>query len=296
MTTTSAQIATDIIQHSCECQVGRGVQKDLIDIVIDTVTEAPRIAYFEAYFKKLDEYEKPFTKLVRSVWAYEEKIILANLKKLKKAFRQKDNEDDLADSVMYPKKQMEKRLSDGAKAGISTILEKEGQAALDKLGVDIAFDISDPEITAWLKEYTPKFSESLEDVNTKVLRRELIAGMEKGETIPELMVRVEKTFENWDKYRAEVIARTESNRAASRASLEAWKQSGVVKKKAWFANPGACPWCVDMDGTTVSLERTFFDKGDVFTNAAGNEMVLDYIATSSPPLHPNCRCSILPIT
>lgn len=76
--------------------------------------------------------------------------------------------------------------------------------------------------------------------------------------------------------RAERIARTETAMADVQGSLIGWKESGVVAEKEWIvAQDNECDECSALDGKTVPLDEEFED-GD-------------------PPLHPNCRCDVLPV-
>jgi len=98
-----------------------------------------------------------------------------------------------------------------------------------------------------------------------------------------------------------MIARTETIRASARGS-QALYQSWDVKAKQWHtvADDRRCPWCAEMDGTIIPIGGTFFEKDTDFTvpsAATGNPvtMKLTYEAVQGPPLHPNCRCQILPV-
>lgn len=85
-----------------------------------------------------------------------------------------------------------------------------------------------------------------------------------------------------DEARANVIARTESMRAANGGQREAWLQavdSGLLSGRArrtWIATPdeGVCPLCEALDGQTADLDGEYPDDGG-----------------DGPPLHPNCRCT-----
>ncbi len=72
------------------------------------------------------------------------------------------------------------------------------------------------------------------------------------------------------------------------ATVEGWKQSGVVTKKVWHINPGACPICIPLDGKTVSLTKEYSPN-----LPSGSTLETK---VSAPPAHPNCGCFVLPIT
>jgi SPP1 gp7 family putative phage head morphogenesis protein len=82
----------------------------------------------------------------------------------------------------------------------------------------------------------------------------------------------------FDENRADMIARTESGMADVAGNVEGWRASGVVDKKEWLAAPDCCDECQDLDGEIVDIDEPFPDGGG-----------------DGPPLHPNCRCNVLPV-
>ncbi|MDP3124598.1 MAG: phage minor head protein [Thiobacillus sp.] len=77
--------------------------------------------------------------------------------------------------------------------------------------------------------------------------------------------------------RATVIARTETARADIEGNLTGYRELGVAKKQ-WLTAPDCCDECHEIDGMTVGIDEEF--PGGV----------------QGAPLHPNCRCDVLPIT
>jgi SPP1 gp7 family putative phage head morphogenesis protein len=73
--------------------------------------------------------------------------------------------------------------------------------------------------------------------------------------------------------RAFVIANTETNRAMTTATLSTYDQNGVDQWE-FLSEDDACPICDDLSGQT-------FDTGSDSDNA--------------PPIHPSCRCTVLPV-
>lgn len=96
-------------------------------------------------------------------------------------------------------------------------------------------------------------------------------------------------------WRAERLARTEVIKASNEISEAAYRQSGVVRKKEWFANPGHCSRCSTMNGSIINLGSVFQPKGVPYQDSEGATFVNDYEDVKHPPLHPQCRCTILPI-
>jgi HK97 family phage portal protein len=137
------------------------------------------------------------------------------------------------------------------------------------------------------------------------LRQALIEGIAASETIPQLMARVDSQLDTMASINvkpvldadgnviraggvrklgradaAEIIARTEANRAYNEGNLDALRQ-GSVERVQWLLSPDACPDCVD------AAESAPGDK-------LGKIMEIDE-ASDVLPAHPNCRCTWITI-
>ena len=129
-------------------------------------------------------------------------------------------------------------------------------------------------------------------------------GIADGETVDQLADRVQNwageagDAERSTRLRAVTIARTEAQRATRKAELEAWKSTGIVEGKTWLLAPDPCEFCEAaskaFEKEPVGLDEPFYTKGETLTGADGGALQLDYEAIDSPPLHPNCRCSMIP--
>jgi len=132
------------------------------------------------------------------------------------------------------------------------------------------------------------------------LREELSAGIRANETIPQLMKRIDAWVGSQTitirpvldaegnivraagsrvigkNVLAEVIARTEANRAYNAGNLDALKQAGVQKVQ-WLLASDACKECADLAETGPGEKL-------------GKIMTLDE-AQDVLPAHPNCRCT-----
>jgi SPP1 gp7 family putative phage head morphogenesis protein len=257
--------AEEMIRHKLRLAVSPSGERTPVRIA--------HAAYFDVEFKRLAPYERRWKLMLRALWADEQAIILANLKKLRKAQVRKG----ASDNIMYPASQFKNRLSKETKKLLTAMMADLGQDKLDELDIATAFEVTNPHVKKWIEDYVFKFSENLEAVNTEKLRRILEEGFESGKSIPEIMTGVKECFDSWDIYRAEIISRTETSRASNEAAIEAYRQSGVVEQKQWLTAPDCCDICADLDGEVVALEDTFFDD--------------DYGDGMAPPLHPNCRCA-----
>lgn len=92
------------------------------------------------------------------------------------------------------------------------------------------------------------------------------------------------------RYRADMIAKTETLRAANAGQIAAWQHARSAGEviigdggglwKVWVVTPDErlCSECEEVDGEEVALDA-FFSNG-----------------VSEPPLHPSCRCAVTVIT
>lgn len=106
--------------------------------------------------------------------------------------------------------------------------------------------------------------------------RELVAkALEEGWSNEQLAAALEDS-EAFSDARALMIARTETAFADVAGNLIGWQESGVVESKEWIvAQDNECDACAELAGEIVPLDEEF-PEGD-------------------PPLHPNCRCDVLPV-
>lgn len=82
--------------------------------------------------------------------------------------------------------------------------------------------------------------------------------------------------------RAEMIARTNTIWALNEGAVERYDDAGI-KAVRWLATEDdlTCDYCLDLDGEAVEV-------GDAFAESNGWDV-------AHPPLHPNCRCTVVPV-
>lgn len=186
---------------------------------------------------------------------------------------------------------------EAARQGLELSAERSN---LDKVN-DISVDLEE-EIKKNAVELGLHLSLSLKET----IRQSLIEGLQENETIPELAKRIEggldavatinvgavvdeegdvvrsaTTREITQATAAEMIARTEANRAFNEGNLDALQQGGIEKVQ-WLLASDACEEC---------LEASEADEGDDL----GKTMSIDD-ASGEIPVHPNCRCTWVTIT
>ena len=104
------QIADRIIISYCEEDLCNHISHRTLEHLKDVVENPkPHKELFDALFKALEPHEEKFVAMLKGVWDEERRIIVANIKKLKKAYRGKDPEDDVS-QLLFPQREMEKRI------------------------------------------------------------------------------------------------------------------------------------------------------------------------------------------
>lgn len=181
-----------------------------------------------------------------------------------------------------------------------------GQDAMELLGaLSFVFDPYSEAIQRYHDARTTKIASDINDETEKQLRATLTEGINAGESTYQLAARVQAVMGIASTMRADLITRTEVARAQSAGDIFAWHQSGVVEGKEWYTakDERTCKWCASMHGKVIGLDENYFNKGDRQVvdgkNRKGEEtrfvMHHDYDDVPGAPLHPRCRCTLLPV-
>jgi SPP1 gp7 family putative phage head morphogenesis protein len=156
-----------------------------------------------------------------------------------------------------------------------------GAAALAQVLTDVTpdnFNQVNARAVEYAKERSAELVTSMEESTRDMLRTRITTAMEEGWSNDKLADSLVDNYAFSDA-RAETIARTETAYADVQGNLEGYRVSGVVQGKQWIiAQDETCDDCIEMDGIIVALS-------DPFPNEGGD----------GPPLHPNCRCDVLPV-
>jgi SPP1 gp7 family putative phage head morphogenesis protein len=181
-----------------------------------------------------------------------------------------------------------------------------GQDAIAELGLQPSqYDPYTPNIMRYQDERSTKIAADVNDETEKQLRASVTEGLVNGESTHQIRARIEQVFGFALTQRADLIAQTEVARAQTFGDIEAWTQSGLVEGKEWYTahDERVCKFCGPMDGRVTGLNEVFFSKGDVqvedATNRKGEKTTVtynhDYDDVPGAPLHPRCRCVLLPV-
>ena len=235
-----------------------------------------------AYTRK---YKQAFTKVL----AKQKQTVLDNLQHLGKNLK-KDIGDDLMDQG-----DEDTSFWSELQPVLTALTLEQGQLAMEFSGAaDAKYQQSQALLSA-IQKSTKKMSQNFDQETVDELNSTLGEGLQAGETIDQLSSRVSDVYDKASDWRSDRVARTESQSAANGATLDAYQQNPVVVAMTWFANPDACEYCAELDGTTVGLEDIFVAQGDS-VDVGDDSYQADYGDVDTPPLHPNCSCTIVPET
>ena len=165
--------------------------------------------------------------------------------------------------------------------------------ALAAVSADLTFDFNAVS-EKLLARNISRMAKNYTTTTLDILTGQLNEGLKAGDSLQQLTKRVQQVYGLTEQYRAQRVARTETFAVANTASRDAYKQSGVVKSVEWYTAEDelVCEYCAPLDGTTVSIEDSFYDKGDTVEGSDGGTMDITYAGIPNPPLHANCRCEI----
>lgn len=155
-----------------------------------------------------------------------------------------------------------------------------GQEAYKLLGIN---DVYTPyKLRDTIAANVRKFTESMLQTDRDTLTNIIQHGIEQGQTMAEIRNTIQLDFQDISKNQAQRITFTEVARASNQASIDAYEQSGVVEGKQWITF-GSVDECADFDGQIVyGLSKGFYSGTDDFKDG-------------DPPLHPNCKCIVIPV-
>lgn len=155
-----------------------------------------------------------------------------------------------------------------------------GQDANKLIGTDDPYIPSD-KLRARILKNVKKFTQSMINTDQEYLADVITDGIEAGMSVPEIGKRITDDFTEYSKMQSTRITRTEVLRSANQSTIDAFKQSGVVEGKQWLT-AGAVDECEQYDGEIETLDSNFYVETDEFKDG-------------DPPLHPNCRCVLIPV-
>ncbi|MDA3839910.1 MAG: phage portal protein [Patescibacteria group bacterium] len=127
-------------------------------------------------------------------------------------------------------------------------------------------------IKEWLGKVSRESGRIITDTTINDFEKEMKEGVDDGESLEKLRLRVEKVFDFAKDYRAEMIARTETARGVVEAHRKTYEHYGFTSAE-WLLSPDACEVCIGQSGKEWTIKSI---EGEI-------------------PVHPNCKCDFTPV-
>ncbi|HEY8424385.1 MAG TPA: phage minor head protein, partial [Limnochordales bacterium] len=161
--------------------------------------------------------------------------------------------------------------------------------------LDVAVELDNDYAQRFVQQYVFPFAQTLADGSVDRVRRVILAGQQEGLTVAEMRNRLLDEFDDWTVTRAEMVARTETIRASNAGALMAYRYAGVQMVE-WLPAGDACPYCKALEGKRWAAGSVLFDIGDEWhPEGVERPFRITYEPVRHPPLHPHCRCTLVPV-
>lgn len=184
------------------------------------------------------------------------------------------------------------RLARAAGPLVQQLMTDAAQLAAGEVG--LAPDAAAPLVAREAMEQASRLAGAAAESSQRSLLELLDAARDQGLSQAELRARLEALGETWSAGRAETLARTETARAANRGARLIYRQAGLQRVR-WQVQDGACPYCAAMEGRVIPIDGQFLGPGETLQpTGAERPLVAGSEAVDGPPLHPNCRCLLVP--
>jgi hypothetical protein len=175
-------------------------------------------------------------------------------------------------------------------------MKNQAEFAFDLTGDEEGIELQITQrMLAYIHERIERFVNSTNDISISLIEESIAEGIQNGETLYKLKQRIGDIYFNATTVRSERIARTETIAASNEAANEAYRQSPLTVAKEWHSEPSACEFCQSLNGMIIGLDQEFVSQGEEIEGHDHGKFQANYENINHPPLHPNCRCAILPV-
>ena len=164
--------------------------------------------------------------------------------------------------------------------------EAVGAAVADEIGTEAKMT---PELEEFIKAYEQTFATRYV-ISSK---RQLLQLLREAQDAAEDPVPViEERLDGWVESRPQKIAMRESNQANNAVALAIYASAGILRKR-WVAIGKSCPYCMSLNGKTISIASDFIQAGEEFKPAGADVPLIPRSRVGNPPAHPGCDCYIV---
>jgi HK97 family phage portal protein len=214
---------------------------------------------WKAYVANHSQWEKMFQSVLRDYFAGQKQrvkdhlftsypsihraLIAFNKAKVRQVLARMCEKKDMDEQIGLDKKKEQALLIDATDQVYKAILQMAGQRRMDFLSgnikaVDLGFEynVNNEDVLKWLGDRLERFSEEVTNTSFDEIKKIMREGFQEGKPVTTIANDLSERFESWDKYRAPLIARTETTGASNFADLDSVEQAGLEDQlnKCWL--------------------------------------------------------------
>ena len=231
--------------------------------------------------QRTDKYEAKWDEEIRKVFNMQKSDILSNLQKgIKKVRKPKFNDTKYKTVWMATLRPL-----------FQEVFLNEWTEANNIIWINAMFETWNPEINKYIKDNVERLAKEVDETTKNAVFDEIAKGNDEWLWIQDISNNISAKFEEFNKNRASMIARTEITRASNQASEVAYEQ-GWIEFKEYLAelDDRTSEICQTLNGKIVKIWEDFAKKGETIGG-----YTLDYENIQHPPTHPNCRSTLIPV-
>lgn len=224
---------------------------------------------WKARVNRSDKYESLYMQEINKIFKEQEQRVTEQIRKQKGQKVQQPKLDLLVSA----------RWIVWLKGLYETIMQTEGNEAINSIGVTATFDVGTNSVNKFIRDAITLTAKQVNETTSKLLSKIIKEWNDEGLSADQIARNISDKFEEFTKKRSLTIARTEITNASTQSQIMAWKQTGVVEKKERYTalDERVCPECNAQHTRVVDIDKQFPWWKDW------------------PTEHPNCRCTLLAV-
>lgn len=229
-------------------------------------------AHIKSWLNIFKSLEPGFEKDIKDYFNEQEKVLLAELKKIDKSFTINQTRD------IFKGNAWDSQISLGVSFMTPRIRQylKEGANNASELTGYNDFQDNTRDIETFIKTRAEYFSKKVNETTRDTLLTKIQDGLDNSESMDQIISRVKEVYTFANDVRAKTIARTEISASANAGKIELYKQAGIEKIE-WYNLDPESEEC-QMNAGEIR------DIGDQFPSG-----------DTEPPAHPNCKSTTIAI-
>jgi len=260
----------------------------------DVVIPARAIRFLRRFEGSLFGVQRRIMKTIRKLAAEQMAEVVAKINRLGKNITPAQLKDAV-DDFIFDEKIWHGRFVSALEPEVVGSMEAGAAEKATTFNMSASFDVTNPRATAYLNKFSAQRVKNINDRTATALRATLSEGYTEGESIRELVRRIDSVEDKLRGSRAFTIARTETTGGANFGAVELYQEAGIEKQE----------WLSSLDdrvrGGDAADEFSHIEvNGQVtkvgqYFDVSGEQMAYPGDASGSAGNVVNCRCTVIPI-